>query len=205
MTTTKNLPLIREWFAQVDAGLQRGRQRAFLKMNLTPDSKPDILVRLAEMPDADRLWELAQLAHQESRFADQPMDFSKVFSHLLRCVNDPRNFLFLVVEIKGQIVGLLTAYIAPYWFNDRQASYDLLLFVTPEFRSTSAAPRLINAYVTAVRAVGVKDIYLGTNFGPRNDLVGQLYERLGFERTGGLYLYNPDVRRRNTPSSSSNS
>ena len=85
--------------------------------------------------------------------------------------------------------GVAFAVTQPTWYDARPATYEQLLYVRPEYRSSSIAPRLIRALIEDARIRGSKEIQAGSVTGFREEALLGLYKRLGFEDyRGGVRL-----------------
>lgn len=152
-------------------------------------------IRTGEKKDTEQLWELAKQAHRETRYSRFPMDRNFVEFQYTYGVEHPYEQTTIVAEVEGKIVGFIMAFVRSFWFGPARAAHDLMLYVHPDFRNSSAAPRLVDAYVKWAKHVGAEDIWLGTTTGIREYDVGRFFERQGFTRLGGVYVFNQDVRK----------
>ncbi|MEK9810941.1 MAG: GNAT family N-acetyltransferase [Candidatus Nanopelagicales bacterium] len=97
--------------------------------------------------------------------------------------------LVLVHERDGTIDGGFAGLLVERWYSTDRLFTDLALFVAPTARGGLAAARLVRAAIAWCRAHGLAagDIQFGISTGVHAEQTGALYERLGFERIGGLY------------------
>ena len=147
-------------------------------------------IRIGTLDDKEQLWELAQRAHRETRYGRFPMDRNFVDFQYTYGVTHPNEQTTIVADVEGRVVGFLMAYCRCFWFGPSRSAYDLMLYVHPDHRSSSAAPRLVQAYVNWAKSVGAEDIWIGSSTGIREHDVGRFFERMGFNRIGGVYVFN---------------
>lgn len=70
------------------------------------------------------------------------------------------------------------------WYSPDIRACELLLYVLPEKRKTSAALRLIKAWESLARGRGAKAMSVGSSTGYRTETVMKLYERQGYAPSG---------------------
>jgi GNAT superfamily N-acetyltransferase len=84
---------------------------------------------------------------------------------------------------KGEIVGVMAgATYKPAFSRDLMAC-DYVLYVRPDFRGFVAV-RLVAAFIAWAKSKGVKLITAGVTAGIDNDKAIQLYEIMGFKKSG---------------------
>lgn len=93
----------------------------------------------------------------------------------------------LVAEKNGQVIGWLGGGIAEQFFSRQLMAFEYGLFVAPEYRGGSAGPRLARAFIEWSKEHGAAVINMGITTGVNAERTGQLYSRLGLQRTGLLY------------------
>lgn len=136
--------------------------------------------------DIDRLIELGRLAHEESEYRVMTFDENKCRSLCEMIIATP-SFIGIVAEKDGQIVGCLVAIVSLAYFSDEKTGGDFLVYVMPEHRGSSAFYRLCQEYVFQARVKGARLIFLRNTTGIMPEKVGEIYERMGFEKVGGIY------------------
>lgn len=167
------------------------------------------MIRSALETDAKVLWDLANEAHRESRYAKYPMDYTTVFRLLQAAVTQPKHYVLKVAEQDGQIVGFIMGYCKGAWFNlgGPRFAHDAMLYVKPSHRGTSVPLHLVHAFETwAVTEAGADEVWLATTTGVKPEQTGEFYSRLGFPCIGTIHVKNAqDVRKSKHPPSSSGS
>lgn len=95
--------------------------------------------------------------------------------------------LFLAWSDAGMPIGFVIGYISPHFFSTTYYAQDMALYVRPDWRGTSAAYRLLNAFKEWAVDSGAAVIRLGITTGVKEQATGRLYERMGFSRAGTIY------------------
>lgn len=147
------------------------------------------MIRAATPNDLNALLELGCAMHAESAYHYLPFDQEKVRALLLSCM---KGFgCVFVAERDGEIIGGFFGIITEHYFCDVKMACDLALFVRPDRRGALAAVQLIEAYIDFALKQGVdpRNIQIGISTGVDIDRTAKLYERMGFERTGGIFKY----------------
>lgn len=140
-------------------------------------------VREMSQGDVYRALSLAAAMHQESWFRHFDFDVNKALSIWDRKVAQPNRWCLFVAEDQDKLVGVFAGCAFEHFFGTDLVASDLILYVDPEHRGSSAAPRLIKAYEQWARGVGVKEIQLGVSTGVQPERTLRLFEKLGFGDT----------------------
>lgn len=144
------------------------------------------MIRPATHDDIDRLAELGEMMHAESRFARLPIDLHKVRALFAHLIESPDGLL-IVSESDGVVIGGFAGYVVEHYFARTLVADDFALFVDPEYRGGMSAPRLLKAYVDWAKGKGAVMIHAGITTGVHVDETAKLYERLGFKLAGQLF------------------
>ena len=95
----------------------------------------------------------------------------------------PRTGNFLAYD--GDIpVGFVSACVVPFFWSDYQRASDLGFYVKPDYRGSSAAPRLLRAIENWARSMGAKQFCMGQSLGGKVDAMRAFYERSGYQICG---------------------
>src|SRR5690606_41625804 len=102
------------------------------------------------------------MMHAESpRYRTLTYDPVKVAGIALHLIYDPAAQV-QVAEQDGQLIGMLAGMVVQHFFGDDYYATDYVLFVRPEHRGSSAAPRLYRAREELLKEGGrVKELGLG--------------------------------------------
>jgi GNAT superfamily N-acetyltransferase len=146
-----------------------------------------MLIRQMNDDDLEDLIAMGYDMHQESWFHNLNYD-----PHKLRLLYEsikayPARLCAFVAEEGDKKVGMFVGGIAEFYFGNDKLASDLLLFVTKEHRGSTAAPRLIKAYIAWAKANEARSINLGISTSINVDRTAKLYEKLGFTLDGHLF------------------
>lgn len=146
-------------------------------------------IRKARPDDLERMLDLGELMHTESRYAAMSFNRNKVRALLRTMI---QGGFAMVAEREGRIIGGFVGMVTEHWFSDDKLASDIALFIEPESRGSMSVVRLIDAFLTWARQQGAAVIDLGINTGVHTNQTGQLYERLGGRLAGLLYSFEGD-------------
>lgn len=139
-------------------------------------------MKIREMHEADlpRVTTLAWDMHQESFYRENDFQTKKVRAIWDQHIALPGAYCLMVAEDEDDIIGVFAGFTFEHFFGNDRVSSDLILYVTPEHRGGSAAPRLIKAYEKWARSSGVREIQIGVSTGVREERTARFFEKLGF-------------------------
>ena len=142
-------------------------------------------VRSASLADLPALVGLARrMAAESPRFSRVTFVPAK-FEALIRSLIEGRLVgSVLVAEKSGEIVGMVAALVVEHFFGAQKTASDLGVYVAPEHRGGSVAVKLVRALEQLVRAAGAVDLTLGVSTEIMAERTADLYERLGYRRSG---------------------
>jgi len=146
-----------------------------------------ITIRRPALGDVERLVELGARMHGEGAFAFLPFDREKVRQFATDCTGAAPKRCGLVAERDRRVIGMFAGYLTEYFFCREKIACDLVLYVEPESRGSSAAARLVVAFRAWARAHGAREICLATSNGVQADATGRFYQTLGLTKTGGIF------------------
>lgn len=146
-----------------------------------------MMIRNATAGDIPALIELGTRMYLESCYSENsPFDADKC-AELAESLIYSAAGCVLVAEKSGQVIGWLGGGIAEQFFSRQLMAFEYGLFVAPEHRGGSAGPRLARAFIEWSKEHGAAVINMGITTGVHAERTGQLYSRLGLQRTGLLY------------------
>ena len=104
-------------------------------------------------------------------------------------INDDSAFcLYVLVNLKGELVGAIAGYCVTQLISWDKATGDIFLFVHPTYRTIDNAVTLISAYVNWAKRRKAVLIQATLTSGYRSDAMSALLKkRCGFEIIGTLY------------------
>lgn len=149
------------------------------------------MIRYATPVDTAALLCLARMMHAESpRFHHLAFDAEKTAAMLGNLIENPQA-VALVDEKEGQIVGMMGGFVMEHLFGHDKVAADIGLYVVPQYRGTSTAPRLLRAFEDWAKENGARDIVLGISTEVTAEATRGLYMKLGYEQSG--YLMRKEI------------
>lgn len=142
-------------------------------------------IRPVEPRDLELVLPLAKAMRDESpRYQRRRWSEDKVRMLVEYFASGPHGGAFVADE-DGQIVGMVAGGAAEDFFGPDMFGADLVLYVTPEKRGSSAAMRLVRAFETWCFAnPAVTEITLGVSTGVHAEATVRMYEKLGYRLIG---------------------
>lgn len=131
--------------------------------------------------------ELGRQMHAESDFSVHPFSEDKIAKLAGLCIENP-DFAAFVAEKDGEIVGMMAGFKTDHYFSDVTYGSDLLLYIPPPHRGSSAALRLMSAFAGWAASVGCKELRVGAATGINPEVADRFFKGLGFQPAGVLYL-----------------
>ena len=146
-----------------------------------------MIVRPIQEKDLAACIHMGARMHRASDYAALEYSPERCLGLGRQAIDDPAH-VWLVALLGDDIVGMMGGYCGSAYFSDDQVANDYLVYVTPEQRGGRAFLMLVKAFVSWATEQGAKQIRLGNSAMIAD--VGRLYERLGFDRVGGIYRRN---------------
>lgn len=141
-------------------------------------------IRDAEIEDIKALVELGEDMHAESpRFSPYRYLQEKLFDLTYNLIESPDGIV-LVAEDGEQMVGMMLGFTTEFFFSDAKYASDIVLYVVPEKRGSSAAVRLVNEFRMQARERGAAEFVPGTSTGVEPERTKKFYEAMGCEALG---------------------
>lgn len=137
------------------------------------------MIRTATPADIPLLVVIGEAMHAESpRYRRLSYNPRKVGNLLARIVGHP-DWLVLIAE-NGVLQGVAIACVDTEWFSDERIAQELVVYVRPDFRGSTVAPRLIIGLDAWAESKGAVYLQAGATTGVEPLRTTQLYEKLGF-------------------------
>jgi len=146
-----------------------------------------MLVREFDSPDLHRCVEIGAMMHAESVYRIHPFSTERLEFLARLCLTNV-DYVCLVAEHKSQIVGLMVGLAADNFFADSRYAADLALYVVPEHRGSTAAVRLVMAFMDWAKTRECQEIRCGITTGINDEVGAKIYKRFGFDYGGSLYV-----------------
>lgn len=144
-------------------------------------------IRVATEEDVPNTVGLLADMHKEASLTFPPMDAEKVVKAIFDVVKD--GILLLAETHDNRIVGLLALVKSNYWFSNYPFIADLVFYVSPEFRTSSAGYQLIKAAKAFSDKMKVP-LMMSVTSGEDPRRKDNLYERSGLKYIGGIFARN---------------
>lgn len=143
-------------------------------------------VRLMAERDIPKVVAMGADMHAESQY--RGMDYDPYVCHALAeaVIQDP-NQIALVAETDGEVVGMISGYVAPFYFGSDLMAADRILYVMPEYRGSSAFIRLVKAFCEWATEEGARQVFISTSSDINTDQTDALFERMAFETVGAIH------------------
>ena len=141
-------------------------------------------IRTATEADLPRLVEMARDMHAESpRYRHLDFSAEKTARAILTLLTHAEG-VAVVAEKEGHIVGMLGGFVTEHFFGRDKVACDLGLYVVPDERGSSLAPRLVRAFESWAREAGAADCVMGVSTEVMAERTAALYERMGYVMSG---------------------
>lgn len=148
-------------------------------------------VREAKIDDVSQIHALAKELLEQSVYSGIKMDdtrFRTICAHLI----GSKSGCVLVVDDEGSVQGFMMGLIDQLFFSRSRYATDLAVYVREAYRSY--APWMFRRFVNWARSKPlVAEITLGISSGIGDtERTGKMYQTLGFQPVGGLYVMRTD-------------
>ena len=148
------------------------------------------MIRPVLPTDAGAIIDMCYECRAESpTYASVADDPEYVRENLERMTVSPYFIGYIDDEYRGVILGGA----GPTWYDARIKAAEEFLFVSPEFRGTMLAPRLVKAFEAEAVRRGAHKMFMGVSTGVTYDRTVALYLRLGFQWDGHNLVKKFDV------------
>ncbi len=144
-------------------------------------------MREATVSDIPKLINLGEQMHLESTYAKHPFDPEKCRVLAETLIQSSSGFIWLE-EKEGEIIAWMAGGISEQWFSHQLVAFEYGLFVAQSQRGGTTAMRLLRKFKQWAVKNGAHLINLGITTGVHEDKTGGMYERMGFVKTGSLYV-----------------
>lgn len=151
-----------------------------------------VLVRTATLQDGPAVHKLlTEKFWPEHRLGETGLPYSpqKVAENIR---NEILSGVILLAYVGDELVGSLALHPFAPWWTEETILADGWFFVAPEHRRTRAAVALLEAGRDYAKRVG-KLMTIGVFNSHDSDRKEMFFERQGFGRIGGWYMYEPEA------------
>lgn len=144
------------------------------------------MIRPVMPSDISQLVSLAELMHSEGRYKKVKFNSKKLFSVFLSGLRE-FSLIGFVDEKEDRIVGAIVGQLSEYFFGNEMILSDYGMYVIPEYRKSKSAAKLLRAFISAGKDIGVKEICIGSTNMENTDALDNLYKKVGLEKVGSIY------------------
>ena len=142
--------------------------------------------QLAEA-DIPQITRLGRLMHDESQYSYLHFSPDKVIAKCNDALVNPQIQCWVTVKDET-VTGMMAGQVFEYEFGQSLIASDILVFVSPEHRGGTAFLRLVKEYIEWSKSLGAELIFLNQTTGVNQEATGKLYQRIGFDPVGGMYV-----------------
>jgi L-amino acid N-acyltransferase YncA len=150
-----------------------------------------MIIRDAKPADIEGVVRLCHMALAATPYSHLPMDDMALRRAMLYHITAPSQFA-QVVEVDGQLEGLLVCQVEKVWHSTKKHASDLVYFCTEKGQGGGAI--MMRRFLRwAKKQNGVRVIQISvTNGGPKIKRTGRMLEKMGMTFAGGNYLEKVD-------------
>lgn len=141
-----------------------------------------MLVRHPRIEDWPQVVRLAADMHMETEFRRYRFSIEKVEQLYAVLLKDQENFFAVVAEHEGELCGFMAGFLCEHFFSADKYASEMLFYVSPKWRGSSAALRMVRAFEAWAMERPVLDIMTGISSGVGVDRTSNFYEKLGYDR-----------------------
>jgi GNAT superfamily N-acetyltransferase len=156
------------------------------------DPNTNLTVRTAGHDDIQQLVELGRAMHLESNLSFLPFSEQKIVSLAEKMIGSNDTCCVFVAQRKDRLVGFMAGQLTYYFFCDEYFAIDQGLYVSPDCRGSSAAVRLISAYLTWAQNRRAREACIAVSTGVNLQMTDAILTRIGMEMVGGIYKVRTD-------------
>jgi GNAT superfamily N-acetyltransferase len=137
------------------------------------------MLRPITTDDISRIIEMLLALHVESpHYNLVKPDEHYVSTTLASMIEQPGFIGCIDRDLRGFMFGIANR----TWFDPELNAYELLLYILPDYRGTTLAPRLIKQFEIDAKRLDCVHVRAGTSTRVHTERTLRLYERLGYTR-----------------------
>jgi GNAT superfamily N-acetyltransferase len=134
-----------------------------------------------------RIKELFPAIQAETRYKDFSINYEKL-ENLYYNQFDENPIIKVFYALDGdELVGFGAFVITAHYFTDELIASDIIVYVRPERRGSSAAVKILKNYILWADQQKATHITLGISTGIHPEKTQAFYERLGFKTIGTMH------------------
>lgn len=144
------------------------------------------MVRLATLDDIGDILKLGVEFHKSIPHCSQSLDLLKCRDKIETFLPQRKDWLFLVSEKEGKIVGMLIGMIYESFFSSEKRSHELVWYMTPAHAKTKDTIRLHDVFVYWSVKAGCT--HVGSSHLHGDAAMANYYKRKGFQPLEVSYM-----------------
>ena len=144
--------------------------------------REQLIIREFERRDLQDCIEMGRESHKESQY-HLPYDPDRVRNLYLNSIKNPMFKVFLAFEA-DELIGGIAVSVGQYNYNWQHFVQDIVTYVYPGHRGTSAGIKLYKAVYQWAKQIGASEVRLDYQFLDENPKIEKFYERLGYKPYG---------------------
>ncbi len=144
-----------------------------------------MIIREFKRQDLQDCIDMGRASHKESQY-HLPYDPDRVKNLYLNSINNPMYKVFLAFEA-DELVGGTAVQVGQYNYSYQHFVQDIVTYVYPKHRGTSAGIKLYKAVYEWAKQIGASEVRLDFQFSDNVDQMTNFYKRLGYEPNGHRY------------------
>lgn len=137
-------------------------------------------IRRPEAGDWPQVVRLAADMHMETEFRRYRFSIEKVEQLYEALLADDKNFFACVAEVRDDLIGFMAGFVCEHFFSTDKYASEMLFYVSPNWRGSTAALRMVRAYEAWAQDTDALDIMAGVSSGVQVDRTARFYEHLGY-------------------------
>lgn len=145
-----------------------------------------MMIRPVMPSDINKLLDLAEIMHSESKYKDLNFDRKKLGRLLIGLMKN--HCLVGFVDSRDEkIVGAILSHITDYFFGNDFLLQDIGFYVLPSYRKSKSGSKLLKEWIAVAKKLNVKEVCISTASAIDTSAIDQLYKKVGFEYVGSFY------------------
>ena len=144
-----------------------------------------LIIREFERRDLEDCIEMGRASHKESQY-HLPYDPHRVKTLYLNSINNPNYKVFLAFEA-DELIGGIAVVIGQYNYSWQHFVQDIVTYVYPGHRGTSAGIKLYKKVYEWAKKIGASEVRLDYQFLDNNPKIEKFYARLGYKPYGKTF------------------
>lgn len=144
-----------------------------------------MITRKATINDLEMIeYFVIEAINEIDRYAKMGVNTEKVLNTVRSFIKDDKCGVVLLAEVNGIPVGGFVGGLSDEWQSDNHTAFDMVNYVSPEFRSLGVARELANRFISWAKSKGAYSVMCGTSTDVNTEHAVNLYGSMGFKKIG---------------------